>query len=166
MAKWWLLSVFLLGMAQANKPSVDLRQQFMHALVNSGATIDNCFEIATSPIGASVPSYQFQKMLWGSMPLKWQICTKTNQGFDQWKQSLEALLKRTFTNKIQILNLAQRSWVQWEYCSGCFAQGYEVVFQDGKHKIWIEYHKYQWLQGAITTRTTQLGGVIRIAALN
>ncbi len=166
MAKWWLLSILLLGMAHANKPSVDLRQQFMRALERSETTISDCSKVADSAArGASTLAVQFKDRIWGSTVFKWQFCATNSLQFDKWKPNIEAALKRTFGKKIQIKNYAKHSWIQWDFCFSCFAQAYEVLSQDGKHEVWIEYHKYEFFEGAVTVYTNKPGGFIRVGAL-
>jgi hypothetical protein len=165
MNKWCFLALFLFGIAQMKSSSLDLQQQFIVAVDRSEATISDCFKIASGPLGASVADYQFEKMLWGNTTLKWQFCARTSFQFDKWRKGIEASLKKTFAKKIQIKMYAQRPWIRWDYCSRCFAQAYQVVSQDGRHEIWIEYYKYEFLQGAITTKNYLPGGVIRVGAL-
>jgi hypothetical protein len=166
MAKWWLLSVLLLGMAQANKPSVDLRQQFTQALEKSGSATTDCLKVADSAArGASTLAVQFKDRIWGSTAFKWQFCATTGLKFEKWKPNIETSLKKTFKEKIQTKNYAKSPWTQWDFCFSCFAQAYQVLAPDGKHEIWIEYYKYELFEGAVTVHTNKPGGFIRVGAL-
>jgi hypothetical protein len=166
MNKWCFLALFLFGIAQTKSSSLDLQQQFIVALKESESFITDCSKVAVSAArGASTLASQFKNQIWGSTTFKWQFCAKTNLQFNRWKPGVEALLKKTFFKKIQIKNYAKHSWIQWDFCFGCYAQAFQVLAEDGKHEVWIEYYKYEFFEGAITVYTKQPGGFIRVGAL-
>ena len=165
MLKKYLLFLFS-GLTFAT--DINLSERFEAALENANAATatTNCQNVPTSAArGASTLASEFKDHLWGSVVLKWQFCAKTNLQFEKWKPKIENSLQKTLRNQIQIKKYTKTTWLQWNYCHQCYVQSYLVTIKGVQHEVWVEYHKYEFFEGAVTVWVNDPGGFIRVGAI-